>query len=120
MKIKIINGRLTHDTKYPHDFHTFFHDRTIDLYILLPGINFQSVQVKITPSQSDLLIDAPQDFSLEGIIKKEYQQIFKTNQIVIQGKLPVKVHPNSIAAQYRDGIVKIELARDLRVKSNET
>ena len=115
MDIKIVNGKLLHSKDYPYDFHTFFHEKTIELFIFLPGIIPESLLLKVNQvEQVNKDDETLQILQIKTTIKREYRQIFKSDTIEMEGKLSAVIRPNIFATEYQDGILKIEFALELK------
>ncbi|MHA2248900.1 MAG: Hsp20/alpha crystallin family protein [Candidatus Kariarchaeaceae archaeon] len=98
-ELHIINGKIV-DESYDRDFHIFTEGRIITLYIILPGIIKESVNIKISGEL----------FIIKTDVHKKYRKIYRKRQISLSGRLGFLVEPNTFSVIYELGILEINLA----------
>ncbi len=98
----IIQNTKVQNNEYTYTFHQFYEDKQtiLVLYLIIPGIRHDSVHIEVESGS----------FYLSAYFDREYVQIFRAQQIEINGKLQNHVKTNVFTTEYRNGILKIILS----------
>ena len=115
--IDIINGNQIHiqnakivDPDYEYTFHQYYedHNSVLILYLVLPGIRSNSIQLYVSDNK----------ISLTAFFIKEYERMFQSRRILIEGTLKDNVLSNVFSIEYKAGIAKITLIIDAEKKNS--
>jgi len=96
----IENGKIQ---GYPKEFHIIETRNTLELRLILPGINKDTLFVKV---DGDVFI-------CQASYSKDFKSLFRRQKIQLKGTLPFYCEPHSISAKYKLGVFIITLAKDL-------
>ncbi len=98
--MKILNGKISFDDNYPNDFHEFIEGNILTVYLLLPGINPETIQLKLEGL----------NLTVKVYISRIFRHVFKCKQLSISGKLSLLVEQKSFQIECHQGIVKVTFA----------
>ncbi len=99
MDMKIVNGKLLFDDGYSKDFHEFIDGNILTVYLLLPGIDPETLLLQL-----DGL-----DLTISAYISHRYRSLFKRLQLSVHGKLSQMVEQKTYQIEFHLGIAKITL-----------
>ena len=88
---------------YPRDFHLKEERNTLEIRLILPGINKSALYIKIDGKQ----------FLCKAFFTREFRSLFRRPEITITGTLPVYCEQHRITTEYRQGGCIITLAKDM-------
>ena len=115
--IDIINGNQIHiqnakitDSKYEHTFHQYYedHNSVLILYLVLPGIRSDSIHLYVSGDK----------INLTAFFVKEYERMFQSKKILIEGTLKDYVLSNVFSIVYEAGIAKITFIVDSEMRNS--
>lgn len=107
----VINGNEIHiknakilDPEYEYAFHQYYEDHksVLLVYLVLPGIRSNTIHLDVFGNK----------ISLTAFFIDEFERMFGSKKILIEGSLKDKVLPNVFSIEYEAGIAKITLIVD--------
>lgn len=116
--IEIINAKDLHienakivDAGYEYMFHQYFEDdkSVLLVYLILPGIKSQTINLEVSGV----------NLKMNAYFIKEYERMFGSKKVLIEGNLRTNVLTNVFTVEYKSGIVKITLIVDNKVQQSD-
>ncbi len=101
--LQIENAKIV-DIGYEYTFHQYFEDdkSVLLVYLVLPGIKSNTINLEVSGIK----------LKMTAFFFKEYERMFGSKRILIEGDLKTPVLTNVFTIEYKSGIAKITLIVD--------
>ncbi|MDH5401685.1 MAG: Hsp20/alpha crystallin family protein [Candidatus Heimdallarchaeota archaeon] len=99
-ELNIINGKFI-DPTYKNDFHQFEDELKLICFLVLPGINAKSIEIKVEK----------QFLQIKATLDENGKLLLKKKMISLSGHLTCDVKDNIFTTRYENGILIINLIK---------